>query len=78
MSNIFDGGFGPSNFRHLKKIYQLEEISEDDKINYQQNLKKMDPKSYEEFLNFKERMESTISNFKEVLLHGDDPIMTIK
>ena len=28
----------------------LQEISEDDKINYQQNLKKMDPKSYEEFL----------------------------
>lgn len=74
MSDTFDGGFGPANFMYLKKIYQLEEISEDDKINYQKNLEKEDPKAYEQFLEFKERMESTISNIKSVMLYDEDPV----
>lgn len=73
----FDGGFGPSNFRHLKRIYQLEEESEESKLKYQKDLKNKNPEAYEEFLEFKEAMENNIRNFKQALLYGEEPIINI-
>ena len=56
MSEMFDIGIKASNFKHLKKLYQLEDISEDDKISYQQKLKHDDPDVYNQVLNLKKRL----------------------
>ena len=68
MSEMFDIGIKASNFKHLKKLYQLEDISEDDKISYQQKLKHDDPDVYNQVLNLKKRLESNIINVKRVII----------
>ena len=73
----FDGGFGPSNFRHLKKIYQLELISEEKVLDYHKSLEKRNPEAYQDFLEYKKDMEHDIVNIKEALLYGEDPIPNI-
>lgn len=77
MGEMFDIGIKSSNFKHLKKLYQLEDISEDDKISYQQKLKHDDPDVYNQVLNLKKRLESNIINVKRVLLYDEDPIMNV-
>ncbi len=74
MSDVFDIGIKASNFKHLKIIYELEDVSEADKINYQQKLKHDNLDVYNEVLDLKKRLESSISNVKQVLLYGEDPI----
>ena len=78
MSDYFDGGFGPSNYMHLKNIYQIELQSIEERDKYKQKLKDKNPIAYEQFLEFKNRMESTISNIKQVILNGEDPLITIE
>lgn len=75
MSDYFDGGFGPSNYMHLKNIYQIELQSPEERDKYQQKLKDKNPVAYEQFLEFKDNIESRIINIKQVILDGADPII---
>ncbi|WP_296875515.1 hypothetical protein [uncultured Methanobrevibacter sp.] len=75
MDEMFDIGIKASNFKHLKELYHLEDISKEDKLKYQQMLEEKNPDVYEQVLNLKKRLESEITNIKEVILDGADPII---
>lgn len=71
----FDGGYGWMNLNVLRRIYVLEEQSPEQRINYENQLKKENLESFTEFLNWKNATENHIENIKDVLLKGDSPII---
>lgn len=75
MDEMFDIGIKASNFKYLKELYRLEDISKEDKLKYQQMLEENNPEVYEQVLNLKKRLESEIINIKQVILDGADPII---
>lgn len=77
MEESFCGGIKASNYRHVRRIYELEDISEDEKNKYLNDLKKNKPEIYSEVIELKNRLEKDITNVKEVLLFGQEPILNI-
>lgn len=78
MVDPFCGGIKASNYRHVQRIYELEDISEDEKNRYLKDLKKNKPEIYSEVIELKNRLEKDIVNVKEALLFGQEPILNIK
>ena len=77
MVDSFCGGIKASNYRHVRRIYELEDISEDEKNRYLKDLKKNKPEIYSEVIELKNRLEKDIVNVKEALLFGQEPILNI-
>ena len=77
MVESFCGGIKASNFRHVQRIYELEDISEDEKNRYLNDLKKNKLEIYSEVIELKNRLEKDIVNVKEALLFGQEPILNI-
>lgn len=68
-------GIKASNYRHVQRIYELNDISEDEKNRYSNDLKKNNHKIYSEVIELKNRLEKDIVNVKEALLFGQEPIL---
>mgnify|MGYP003312220968 CR=1 FL=1 len=66
------------NLNVLRRIYVLEEQSPEQRVNYENQLKKENLESFTEFLNWKNATENHIENIKDVLLKGDSPIINNK
>ena len=77
MVDSFCGGIKASNYRHVQRIYELEDISEYEKNRYLKDLKKNNPEIYSEVIELKNRLEKDIVNVKEALLFGQEPILNI-
>ena len=77
MAESFCGGIKASPYRHVQRIYELEDISEDEKNRYLDDLKKNKPEIYSEVIELKNRLEKDIVNVKEALLFGQEPILNI-
>ena len=77
MANGFCGGIKAYNYWHVKRIYELENISEDEKNRYLNDLKKNEYEIYSEVIELKNRLEKDIVNVKEVLLFGQEPVLNI-
>ena len=77
MADSFCGGIKASNYRHVQRIYELEDISEYEKNRYLKDLKKNNPEIYSEVIELKNRLEKDIVNVKEALLFGQEPILNI-
>lgn len=76
MVDPFCGGIKASNYRHIQRIYELNDISEDEKkIDTPMILKKNNPEIYSEVIELKNRLEKDIVNVKEALLFGQEPIL---
>lgn len=76
MVDPFCGGIKASNYRHVQRIYELNDISEDEKKNrYSNDLKKNNPEIYSEVIELKNRLEKDIVNVKEALLYSQEPIL---
>ena len=68
MKDSFCGGIKASNYWHVRRIYELGEISEDEKNKYLYDLKKNKPEIYSEVIELKDILEKDIVNAKEVML----------
>lgn len=77
MVDSFCRGIKASNYRHVQRIYELEDISEYEKNRYLKDLKKNNPEIYSEVIELKNRLEKDIVNVKEALLFGQEPILNI-
>ena len=77
MANGFCGGIKAYNYVYVKRIYELENISEDEKNRYLNDLKKNEYEIYSEVIELKNRLEKDIVNVKEVLLFGQEPVLNI-
>mgnify|MGYP003181135988 CR=1 FL=1 len=76
MVDPFCGGIKASNYRHVQRIYELNDISEDEKkIDTPMILKKNNLEIYSEVIELKNRLEKDIVNVKEALLFGQEPIL---
>lgn len=75
MVDPFCGGIKASNYRHVQRIYELNDISEDKKNRYSNDLKKNNPEIYSEVIELKNRLEKDIVNVKEALLYSQEPIL---
>lgn len=75
MVDPFCGGIKASNYRHVQRIYELEDISEDEKNRYLNDLKMNNHKIYSEVIELKNRLKKDIVNVKEALLFGQEPIL---
>ena len=75
MVDPFCGGIKTSNYRHVQRIYELNDISEDEKNRYSNDLKKNNPEIYSEVIELKNRLEKDIVNVKEALLYIQEPIL---
>lgn len=64
MVDPFCGGIKASNYRHVQRIYELNDISEDEKNRYSNYLKKNNPEIYSEVIELKNRLEKDIVNVK--------------
>ncbi len=53
MVDPFCGGIKSSNYRHVQRIYKLNDISEDEKNRYSNDLKKNNPEIYSEVIELK-------------------------
>ena len=77
MQDSFCGGMKASNYSYLRRIYEYENISEEMKNEYMDDLKKNKPEIYSEVIELKNILEKDIVNVKEVLLYGQKPILGI-
>ena len=76
MVDPFCGGIKASNYRHVQRIYELNDISENEKkIDTPMILKKNNLEIYSEVIELKNRLEKDIVNVKEALLFGQEPIL---
>lgn len=75
MVDSFCGGIKASNYRHVQRIYELNDISEDEKNRYSNYLKKNNPEIYSEVNELKNKLEKDIVNVKEALLYSQEPIL---
>lgn len=75
MVDPFCGGIKASNYRHVQRIYELNDISEDEKNRYLNDLKMNNHKIYSEVIELKNRLEKDIVNVKEDLLYSQEPIL---
>lgn len=75
MVDPFCGGIKASNYRHVQRIYELNDISEDEKNRYLNDLKMNNHKIYSEVIELKNRLEKDIVNVKEALLYSQEPIL---
>ena len=75
MVDSFCGGIKASNYRHVQRIYELNDISEDEKNGYSNYLKKNNPEIYSEVNELKNKLEKDIVNVKEALLCSQEPIL---
>lgn len=63
----FDGGLKTSNVGILFNIYREEKKSTEDRIKYENFLKKNYPKEYDNFLDFKVKVKAKTPNIKELI-----------
>lgn len=75
MVDPFCRGIKASNYRHVQRIYELNDISEDEKNRYLNDLKMNNHKIYSEVIELKNRLEKDIVNVKEALLYSQEPIL---
>lgn len=75
MVDPFCGGIKASNYRHVQRIYELNDISEDEKNRYLNDLKMNNHKIYSEVIELKNILEKDIVNVKEALLYSQEPIL---
>lgn len=73
MRECFDGGYGWADGLILRKIYQYEQISEEKKNEYIQQLIDEDSIKFSEFLDYKESVEESIINIKQCKLYMEPP-----
>ena len=66
MEDSFCGGIKASNYRHVRRIYELEDISEDEKNKYVNDLKKNKPETFSEVIELKNILEKDILMLKTI------------
>jgi len=73
MSECFDGGYGWADGLILRKIYRCEQISQEKKKEYIQQLIDEDPVKFSEFLEYKNSVEESTLNIKQCKLYMEPP-----
>lgn len=69
----FDGGYGWADGLILKRIYQYEQISEEKKEKYIEQLIDEDSVKFSEFLEYKQLAEESTVNIKQCKLYLEPP-----
>lgn len=68
----FDSGLKTGNITILFNIYRHERISYENRIEYENFLKKNYPKEYDNFLKFKSKVKDKTPNIKELIFQWLD------
>ena len=68
----FDGGLGISNLAILLKIYGKERKSKECRQDYENFLKNNYPNEFDDFLEFKRKVERKTPNIKELIFEWMD------